>query len=131
MSTEIPSGVTPAPNLSPDAFAGAAITYARYRPPYPEGLLSDLLIRAEAPARGHLLDLACGPGRVAVALAPSFERVWGVDLEPEMIEVGRREATRRGANNITWSVVRAEDLEAPSARFDLITVGEAFHRLDQ
>jgi ubiquinone/menaquinone biosynthesis C-methylase UbiE len=119
------------PNLAPDAFAGAAAAYARYRPPYPESLLRDLLTHVEAPARGRLLDLACGPGRAALDLAPAFERVWAIDLEPEMVEVGRQEAARRGAHNITWIVGRAEDLEAPAGEFDLITVGEAFHRLDQ
>jgi hypothetical protein len=48
-----------------------------------------------------------------------------------MIETGEREAARRGVGNIKWIVGRAETLEAPSAAFDLVTVGEAFHRLDQ
>ncbi len=119
------------PNLLPDAFAGAAAAYARYRPPYPKALLGDLMARAVVAPRGALLDLACGPGRVALDLAASFETVWAVDLEPEMVEVGRQEAARRGVGNITWIVGRAEDLSAPSSAFDLITIGEAFHRLDQ
>jgi hypothetical protein len=48
-----------------------------------------------------------------------------------MIEVGRQEAARRGVGNVTWFVGRAEELGAPPGAFDLITVGEAFHRLDQ
>ena len=118
-------------NLLPGAFAGAAAAYAKYRPPYPKALLGDLMARAVAAPRGGLLDLACGPGRVALDLAPGFETVWAVDLEPEMVEVGRREAARRGVGNITWIVGRAEDLAASPDAFDLITIGEAFHRLDQ
>ena len=116
-------------NLSPGAFAGAAIAYAAHRPPYPARLLRELA--AAAPARAHLLDLACGPGRVALDLASAFEAVLAVDLEPQMVEVGRAEAARRGVGNVAWRVGRAEDLEAPRGGFDLITVGEAFHRLDQ
>jgi SAM-dependent methyltransferase len=119
------------PNLLPDAFAGTAAAYARFRPPYPKALLSDLLARAGVPPEGRLLDLACGPGRVALDLAGSFATVWAIDLEPEMIEVGRREAARRDIDNVTWLAGRAEDLAAPAAMFDLTTVGEAFHRLDQ
>ena len=119
------------PNLRPDAFVGTAVAYARYRPPYPKRLLSDLLARAAVTPHGGLLDLACGPGRVALDLAASFETVWAIDLEPEMIEVGRQEATRRGVGNITWFVGRAEDLAAPQGAFELIAIGEAFHRLDQ
>ena len=94
-------------------------------------MLSDLLIRAEAAPNGVLLDLACGPGRVALDLANAFETVWAVDLEPEMVAVGKQEAARRGVGNITWFVGRAEDLDAPAGGFGLITIGEAFHRLDQ
>jgi ubiquinone/menaquinone biosynthesis C-methylase UbiE len=118
-------------NLRADAFAGTAEAYVRYRPPYPQALLGDLVARAAAPAEGRLLDLACGPGRVALALSNAFRSVWAVDLEPEMVEAGRREAVRLGANNITWIVGRAEDFGAPNGDFDLITIGEAFHRLDQ
>jgi SAM-dependent methyltransferase len=118
-------------NLLPGAFAGTAAVYARYRPPYPPALLDQLLEHAARPPGGMLLDLACGPGRLALDLAGSFQTVWAVDLEPEMIEVGRQEAERRGVGNLRWSVGRAEDLAAPAGGFDLITIGEAFHRLDQ
>src|SRR5450432_3834884 len=106
--------MTERPNLLPDAFAGAAAAYVRYRPPYPKALLNEVLMRAGVARHGMLLDLACGPGRVALDLAGAFETVWAVDLEPEMIEVGRQAATRRGAGNITSLVGRAEDLAAPS-----------------
>jgi len=119
----------PKPNLRPDAFAGAAAAYARYRPPYPKQVLSDLL--AASPSNGAVLDLACGPGRLALDLAASVQTVWAIDMEPEMIEVGTRVAAGRGLDNITWFVGRAEDLAAPQEAFDLITIGEAFHRLDR
>lgn len=48
-----------------------------------------------------------------------------------MIEAGEEEARQRGIENIQWIVTRAEDTEAPNAWFELITIGEAFHRLDQ
>jgi ubiquinone/menaquinone biosynthesis C-methylase UbiE len=75
--------------------------------------------------------LACGPGRVALALVSSFREVWAIDLESEMIEVGQNQATQRGVNTIKWMVGKAEALQAPPASCELITIGEAFHRLDQ
>lgn len=119
------------PNLRPDAFAGLADDYVRYRPPYPREVLDGFLGEARVPPGARLLDLACGPGRVALAISSRFAEVWALDLEPEMIEAGRREATRLGIANIQWRVGRAEDFEAPAGAFDLITVGEAFHRLDR
>jgi SAM-dependent methyltransferase len=77
-----------------------------------------------------LLDLACGPGRVAIPMAQHFERVQAVDVEAEMIAVGQRETRRRGVANIAWQVQRAEGLDIPPGSIELITVGEAFRRLD-
>jgi SAM-dependent methyltransferase len=119
------------PNLLRDAFAGTAVAYAKFRPRYPRVLLNDLIAQAALPRQGRLLDLACGPGRVALDLADSFESVWAIDLEPEMIAVGKQEAMRRGVDNVKWIIGRAEDLEGSPGSFNLITIGEAFHRLDQ
>jgi SAM-dependent methyltransferase len=119
------------PNLTPDAFVGTAEYYLRYRLPYPAAMLGDLRQRAGVTGRGRLLDLACGPGRIALDLAPRFAEVWALDLEPEMVAVARAEAERRGLANLRWLVGRAEDLAAPAGAFELITIGEAFHRLDQ
>jgi SAM-dependent methyltransferase len=119
------------PNLRADAFAGTAAAYAKFRPRYPRALLGDLIAQVALPRLGRLLDLACGPGRIALDLAGSFDSVWAIDLEPEMIAVGKQEAARLGIGNVKWLVGRAEDLEAPSTAFSLITIGEAFHRLEQ
>jgi SAM-dependent methyltransferase len=119
-------------NPSPStAFAGTATYYLRYRPPYPDQFLSDLRAHAKTTGHGSLLDLACGPGRVAIPMAPYFSNVLAVDVEPEMIAVGEQEANRRGVTNIAWRVARAEDLQLPARSLELITIGEAFHRLDQ
>ncbi len=118
-------------HFSPDAFLGTASYYARYRVPYPRVLLQDLVQRAGVTGQGRLLDLACGPGRVTFALAESFQEIWAIDLEPEMVAVGKEEAAERGINHIQWMVGKAEEMVAPPAWFDLVTIGEAFHRLDQ
>jgi SAM-dependent methyltransferase len=95
-------------------------------------MIAALLAEAHAPQAGaRAIDLACGTGRVALAIAPRFAEVTAVDLEPEMIEAGRREAGRLGVGNVRWSVGRAEGLDAPAGAFHLVTVGDAFHRLDR
>jgi ubiquinone/menaquinone biosynthesis C-methylase UbiE len=118
-------------NLRPDAFVGTADDYVRYRLPYPRALLDLLLAEARLPPNAKLLDLACGPGRVSLPIADHFVEVWAVDQEPEMVEAGQREAVRLGVTNLRWRVGRAEDFEAPSGSYDLVTIGEAFHRLDR
>jgi SAM-dependent methyltransferase len=76
------------------------------------------------------LDLACGTGQVALALAGNVGEVWAVDQEGEAIEYGRRKAERLGVSNVRWIVGSAEDVELDGA-FDLVTIGNAFHRLDR
>ena len=119
------------PDFAEDAFEETATYYARYRVPYPKVLIDDLLDRAGNSGTGRLLDLACGPGRLAIPLSPSFSEVWAIDLEPEMVEVGKNDAGLRNVTNIKWMVGKAEELEAEPASFQLITIGEAFHRLNQ
>ena len=119
------------PDIPADAFSGTAESYARFRPPYPAELLDDLRRRADLTGEGRLLDLACGPGRVALPLAAHFGKVWAVDQEPEMIEFGRAQARQRGLTNVRWKVSPAEEVAAQPGSFELITIGEAFHRLDQ
>lgn len=119
------------PNYQDDAFSGTAEAYLRFRVPYPREMLAEIARLVRADSAGRMIDLASGPGRIALALADSFAEVVAVDLEREMIEVGRREATRRNIANVRWQVGRAEEFSATASGFQLITIGEAFHRLDR
>ena len=120
-----------APEYPPGLFSHAAEFYARYRVAYPENLLADLCSRAEISGSGRLLDLASGPGWLALPLSSRFSEVLAVDQEPNMVEVGQQEAMRLGIDNVRWEVCRAEELELPAASIELLTIGEAFHRLHQ
>lgn len=51
-----------------DLFQGTAGYYDRYRPLYPEAMLTDLVQRAGVSQRGRLLDLACGTGQLASSI---------------------------------------------------------------
>lgn len=120
------------PDYPADLFAGTAEYYARYRIAYPERLLQDLLERSGTSSPGgRLVDLACGTGEIALRLAPHFDEVLAVDQEPEMITVARRKADGAGVTNLRWTVGRAEDLDISPGSVDLVTIGNAFHRLDR
>jgi hypothetical protein len=67
---------------------------------------------------------------VALALAADVGEVWAVDQEPESVEFGREKAERLGVRNIHWVAGSAEEL-ALDGSFDLVTIGNAFHRLDR
>jgi SAM-dependent methyltransferase len=115
------------PEFRRDLYQGVAQTYDRYRLPYAPALIEEVARRTGADGSGRLLDLACGTGQVAFALAPWFTEVWAVDQEPGMIAVVRDKAgSRPGFRAI---VSAAEDLDAPDGSFRLVTMGSSFHRV--
>jgi SAM-dependent methyltransferase len=75
--------------------------------------------------RGSALDVGCGRGELAAALAPCFVEVLGTDIDSAM----RRQAARRcaGLPNVTVTDDRLADLSGP---FDLITMVAVLHHLD-
>ena len=112
-----------------DLFQGTARDYDRFRVPYPRSLIDDLAVRSGATGRGRLLDLACGTGQVTFALASRFGEVWAVDQEPDMTSLVRQKARSAGLGHIRVLTSAAEDLQAPEGFFDLVAIGNAFHRL--
>jgi len=112
-----------------DLYQGTAGYHDRFRLPYPQALTGDLAHRSGADGTGRLLDLACGTGLVCFALHDRFAEVWAVDQGPEMIAVVRDKARAAGLPHIRALAAPAEDLSAPGASFDLVTIGNAFHRL--
>jgi ubiquinone/menaquinone biosynthesis C-methylase UbiE len=114
-----------------DLFHGTATYYDRFRVGYPRPLIEDLLRRAKVTGHGRLLDLACGTGQLAFALAGHFAEVWAVDLEPEMIARVQAKAATLGTSRLRVEVSAVEDLLAPDNAFELVTMGNAFHRVDR
>jgi SAM-dependent methyltransferase len=113
-----------------DLYRGTAPYYDRYRPPYPPALFDDLRQRLPVSETGRLLDLACGTGRIAVPLAKHFSEVWAVDQEAESVAYGRAKSERLGITNINWVTGSAETVTL-DGHFELITVGNAFQRLNR
>lgn len=112
-----------------DLYRGTAAYYDRYRLPYPDAMLADLVTRAQVSGRGRLLDLACGTGQLALPLRPWFAEVWGVDQEPDMVDVLRAKVDAIDAGNVRPVVASAESFQAQPESFEIVVVGNAFHRL--
>jgi SAM-dependent methyltransferase len=118
------------PAFRADLYRGTAHAYEQYRPPYPAALIADISDRTGTDGKGRLLDLACGTGQVAFALSADFAEIWAVDQEPGMIAVAREKAARYGdADRFRFVAAAAEEFAAPASHFDLVTIGNAFHRL--
>jgi SAM-dependent methyltransferase len=103
----------------------------RYRLPYPEAMIEDLIARTGVFGQGRLLDLACGTGQLAFPLRRSFAEVWAVDREPDFAQMVQAKADKLGAGNIRPVTADAETLDAEPGHFELAVIGSAFHRLDR
>lgn len=113
-------------------FEGAAAHYARGRLPYAPGLAAALAETLELDGSGRLIDVGCGPGTLALTLAPLFHEVVGVDPDDGMITEAARDAAGRGVSGRTrWVRARAEDLPADLGTFTVATFGQSFHWMDQ
>ncbi len=66
-----------------------------------------------------LVDLACGTGNAALAAAARGARVTGVDLTPELIDIGAKKAGSAG-QTITWAAADAADTALPAGAFDAV-----------
>jgi SAM-dependent methyltransferase len=84
---------------------------------------------AQVRAGSAVLDVACGPGLVALALAESAGHVTGLDLTPAMLEKARELQRRTGLNNLSWVLGRADALPCPDAAFDAVVTRFSFHHL--
>lgn len=69
----------------------------------------------------RVLDLACATGIMAREVSTELEggSVTGVDLDPAMLEVARKEAREEGVR-IEWREGDAQDLDLPDDTFDLV-----------
>jgi len=106
--------------------ADVAAAYV-HRPDYPAALHARLL--ALTPGRGAVLDLGCGPGKLARALAPHVARVTAVDPSEAMLDLGQ--TLDAGAHpNIAWTQEFAEDLVLADGALDLAVAGASIHWMD-
>lgn len=95
--------------------------------------LRETLIELAAPASGeHVLDVGCGTGTLAIALASRAGpgKVHGIDASPEMIEVAREKAAKAGVD-VDFQLALIEALPFPDASFDLVTCSLVLHHLPE
>lgn len=71
------------------------------------------------------LDVGCGTGLSSVALKEIAKNIIGVDASAEMIRLAPKE------KGIRYFVAPAENLPFKENEFDLITLSQVFHWLDQ
>ena len=74
----------------------------------------------------RVLDVACGPGTLALELARHACRVYAFDLARQMIVRAHRAAQLRGAPPAHFAVADVEQIPHAEASFDLVTCAFSF-----
>ena len=86
-------------------------------------LWKDRFVARVKPRPGErILDLAGGTGDVAFRIARRGAKVTVADINPDMLEVGRERARRRGINGLEWRVENAESLSFEERSFEACTI---------
>lgn len=110
-------------------FGARAADYDRIRPVDRNWWNAFELVVREADLRGRrVLDLGCGTGRFAAALAEQgIARAWGVDASPEMLAVARKKLPA----SVGLRQGRAEDLPFRHGWFDGVVMWLVAHLVDR
>jgi len=87
------------------------------------GAQTELIAHAHLAPGERVLDVACGTGLVALAVAQTIGprgSVLGIDLSGTMVDAARRQAHEVRASNATFERMDAEKLDLPDAGFDVV-----------
>ena len=82
--------------------------------------LAALAALARGQASARVLDLGCGGGHVAYAVAPEVAQVVAYDLSQAMLDVVAKSAAERGLGNLVTQLGPAEQLRFAAACFDMV-----------
>lgn len=108
----------PTPLSLPDAWSDIASGYAEELIPTFSLYARDALRLADLPPRAHVLDVAAGPGTLALLAAPYAEHVVAVDFAGAMVGELKRRADAAGAANVEVLQTDGQSLPLEDACFD-------------
>lgn len=92
----------------------------------------DRLIETVRPSPdARVLEIATGPGYVAMGFAAVCREVVGVDLTDAMLALARQTAAERGLTNIRFEAGNAATLAFEDGTFDVVVCRYAFHHFEQ
>src|SRR5258708_6864691 len=108
-------------------FSQQALPYSQ-TPSISDAARLQKLVQAVSPdANARVLDVACGPGYVALAFAEVCREVVGIDLTPEMLEVAESHRRNRQIANASFQLGAAEKLPFRNQEFDVVVSRLALH----
>jgi ubiquinone/menaquinone biosynthesis C-methylase UbiE len=93
--------------------------------------VSDVFEVAQAGSGRRILDLGCGKGFLAIALAHRGSQVTAIDISPKSVELARLRAEAAGvADKIDFQVMDCENLDFGDDTFDAVVGSFVLHHLN-
>ena len=114
----------------PRLFKGTVEFYLPFRSDYPSQLVEWVVERCGLSSRSRVLDLGSGPGLLARLFAPFVAEVVAVDPEPDMLTAARKHLGQY-QSKVRLLQAAAHELRDDLGRFDLVTIGRAFHWMNR
>jgi len=78
----------------------------------------------------EVLELGCGTGSTAIALAPDVKHILAMDFSRNMLDIAEQRAEAQGVKNITFELKEIESLVISEGAFDAVLGFSILHLLD-
>ena len=89
--------------------------------PSPEALVEKMLDMAKVTPQDYVIDLGSGDGRTVIAAAKRGARALGIEYNPDMVELSKRNAAAAGVSDKA-SFVKADIFESDFSKATVITM---------
>jgi ubiquinone/menaquinone biosynthesis C-methylase UbiE len=107
-----------------DAYASAAVITDADR-------LARLIAAIAPEDNQRAIEIATGPGYIAMALAAKCREVVGLDLTEAPLKIAERTRQQRGLTNVSFRRADADEVPFPDGCFDIAVCRFAFHHFER
>ena len=116
-------------DLIRDRFTKTVNAFADYAVSYRAQFADSLARLLSAQPGEYAVDLACGPGTLALQFARQVRWVHAVDLTPAMLAHARRTAESEGLRNLSFTLGDAQSLPIASGSLDIAVTSYSLHHV--
>lgn len=116
-------------DLIRERFTETAQVFGDYAVSYRVQFAEALIRLTSASPSDRAVDLASGPGTLALRFALQVRWACGVDITPAMVARARATAAEAGLANTAWTIADAQSLPFPDGAFDLAVTSYSLHHM--
>ncbi len=116
-------------DLIRDRFTRTVTAFADYAVSYRAQFADALARLVSAGSADRVVDLACGPGTLALQFARQVRWVCGVDLTPAMLDRARRTAEADNLGNMAFAIGDAQSLPIAASSLDIAVTSYSLHHI--